>query len=415
MSQSIEKSCFCVHTRTISLTFCLSLKQTLKLSPSAYISIFFSLLSSNILLKISMEISSDEQSYDYFDAIPNDLLLLIFNNVLDAKSLVRCLSVSKRFASIVPLTDTVSLHLFPSSPSPRPRKPNNGFLVNYFKPVVNFIITKPLQLLRRQHRPLPPSSDSPCLCPHKLLHSFNHIKTLRLDLNTSSFSPKSNPGDGSPDHPFLKWKASFGGEFKTCVVLCATSFRRAESSSSSSPNTDDSTEQPEASSSQPLMPNEELKSRIMWMISCLIAASARHFLLKQTVLQFPMLKRVDITDSNKQGKFSMDEEDIVQLRDSLKGDDSGMGSLLTVERMVPDLRMKMWYVPELELPVSRCVLKGATLIVISPAGEVTAAATKGGGADSGFDGDEAEMAVYEEAESEIVKKKRSYVMEMTSF
>ena len=96
----------------------------------------------------------------------------------------------------------------------------------------------------------------------------------------------------------------------------------------------------------------------------------------------------------------MDEEEIVQLRESLNGDDSGAASSLTVERVVPDLRMKMWYVPELELPVSRCVLKGATLIVISPAGEVTTAATKAGGADSGFDGDEAEMIVYEEAESE---------------
>ena len=133
------------------------------------------------------------------------------------------------------------------------------------------------------------------------------------------------------------------------------------------------------------------------------------------VLQFPTLKKVDITDSNRQGKFSMDEEDIVQLRDSLQGDENGTASLLTVERVVPDLRMKMWYVPELELPVSGCVLEGATLIVISPVGEMTAAATKVGGADSGFDGDEAEMAVFEEAESEIVKKKSSYVMEMTSF
>ena len=60
----------------------------------------------------------------------------------------------------------------------------------------------------------------------------------------------------------------------------------------------------------------------------------------------------------------------------------------------------MCYVPELELPVSGCVLQGAT---------------KAGGADSDFDGDEAEMTVFEEAQSETVKKKSSHVMKMTSF
>ena len=49
------------------------------------------------------------------------------------------------------------------------------------------------------------------------------------------------------------------------------------------------------------------------------------------------------------------------------------------ERVVPDLRMTMWYAPKLELPVSGCVLKGVMLIVISLISEVMAVAMKAGG------------------------------------
>ena len=86
----------------------------------------------------------------------------------------------------------------------------------------------------------------------------------------------------------------------------------------------------------PWVPNDEFKSRIMW----LIAASARHFLLKQMLAQFPTLKTVTIIDAKRQGRFSMVEDEIRDLRESLKQE----GAMeLSTERVVSDLRMRMWY------------------------------------------------------------------------
>lgn len=130
------------------------------------------------------------------------------------------------------------------------------------------------------------------------------------------------------------------------------------------------------------------------------------------LLKFPTLKRIVISDSNKQGMFRMEERELEELRDLLMEED-GAASFRPERRVVPDLRMRMWYEPELKLPESGCVMKGATMLVISPTGEMMAAPENGG--DGGFDGDEAERAVFGEAEREIAKKKSSHVMEMTSF
>lgn len=138
--------------------------------------------------------------------------------------------------------------------------------------------------------------------------------------------------------------------------------------------------------------------------------------MKQMLLQFPELRSIVISDPKRQGRFSMEEGEIRDLRDSLKRDCAAMMSPET--NVVPDLRMTMWYVPELELPVSGCVMEGATLLVIGPADEeMVSGAEEEVGGDGGFDGDAAEKAMFGEAEREILKRKEksSYVMEMTSF
>lgn len=49
--------------------------------------------------------------YDHLERLPDELLLHIFDKVRDAKCLKRCLAVSKRFKSLVPLTATVSISI----------------------------------------------------------------------------------------------------------------------------------------------------------------------------------------------------------------------------------------------------------------------------------------------------------------
>lgn len=91
--------------------------------------------------------------------------------------------------------------------------------------------------------------------------------------------------------------------------------------------------------------------------------------------------------------------------------------LLLFRSKVPALKVKMWYVPELELPAKGCVMKGATLVVVKPVEEWSKAddgrdLVAGG---FGFAREGKEEKVFDEVAKELVKLKRSYSLEMNSF
>ncbi|KAJ0451358.1 putative F-box domain-containing protein [Helianthus annuus] len=50
---------------------------------------------------------TDYLTGDWFDSLPDSLLLLIFNKIGDVKALGRCCAVSRRFHSLIPLVDNV--------------------------------------------------------------------------------------------------------------------------------------------------------------------------------------------------------------------------------------------------------------------------------------------------------------------
>ena len=79
--------------------------------------------------------------------------------------------------------------------------------------------------------------------------------------------------------------------------------------------------------------------------------------------------------------------------------------------------MKTWYVPRMVLPTCGWVMEGATLVVIRPLDHgMMGKGLDGGDCDlMGFDGDEEEREIFGEAVREMVKTKKTYVMEMTSF
>lgn len=95
------------------------------------------------------------------------------------------------------------------------------------------------------------------------------------------------------------------------------------------------------------------------MQSCLDAAYARYRFVKEMVAQFPSLKTVTITDAKREGRISMAEDEIRDLKESLKEEEEK-----ECERVVPELLLKMWHTPLLELPVAECTWEEATLIVI---------------------------------------------------
>ncbi|KAJ7962367.1 F-box protein [Quillaja saponaria] len=208
------------------------------------------------MLSMDLVQEQEQESSCYFDNIPDDVLLLVFNKLLDAKSLIRCLTVSKRFAFLILQTDTVSLPLLPHSHA---RKPNrSGFPVNLFKLLIHKLISKPLQFLHLN------TKSHTNYCPHQVLKIFNQLKSVHLELPSYGGGVAVKPGDGADS--LLKWKADFGSDLKRCTVLYATSFQRRTSISK------------RIDEDQPLLRNEEMKSRIAWTISCLIAASCEALL-----------------------------------------------------------------------------------------------------------------------------------------
>lgn len=228
----------------------------------------------------------------------------------------------------------------------------------------------------------------------------------------------------------LRWTARFGGEMKSCVVLGANSLRRRDGAAAAAASEEGcvresrrrAVEEVEVEP-EPLIAEEELKLRVVWIISCLIAASVRHCLLKQIVADHPMLKTVAIVDSDKQGKVGMREEEIAELRRSFESEAADAKAAERSSR-VPDLRMKLWYAPELELPESGYVMRGATMVLIAPASEVGEKG-KGKAKEGGdladviesvsFEGADGEEAAFGEAVREMRKMKKTYMLEMNSF
>lgn len=335
--------------------------------------------------------NSNQEDHQLFNRLPDALLLLIFNKLIDAKTLIRCLSVSKHFASLIPQIDTFFLPLPCFARNPKPIR--QGFPIKVLKVLVNKLITKPIQFLHHIVSSKVPNISNHFLyySPNEVLKNFNAIKTLRLELPRLGCETGFNGGD----HSLLKWKAEFGEELRSCIILGATSFQRQL----------EREEQEEEI--QPLLTEEELQSRIVWTISCLVSASMRHYLLKQIVGNLPMLQSVVITDASKQGKLCMVEQQLVELRNTMN----------SLERTpIPNLCMKLWYVPVMELPASGCVVKGLTLVLIKPAGGVMERRMSEGDLLLGdLDGEDDEKAVFGEAMREMVKRKVTYMMEMSSF
>lgn len=340
----------------------------------------------------------ERRKLEYFDTLPDDLLEVIFNKLVDAKSLCRCFCVCKRFASIVTQTGVVSLTIRDTNNDNPGLKPRSGTSTNFVKSLVKKLITKPLQFLHH-HLFLPKFDSSHSRnSPYEALKIFNEIRNLHIEL-PSHLGDVGSDGSGGW---LLRWKAEFGVELESCVLLGAKSLKRKREHKL---KTDDQ-------QNVLIFTHDDLKLRVVWIISCLIAASARHYLLREIVRKHRLLQRISITDSSKQGRVCMGQEQIEKLRNLVN---SSVVSESPLERTrVPDLSIRLWYLPELELPVSGYVMEGATLVVIRPVEWV-----KGinGDADilaGAFEGEE-DGKMLGEAVRATVTKKSSYLMEMNSF
>lgn len=149
--------------------------------------------------------------------------------------------------------------------------------------------------------------------------------------------------------------------------------------------------------------NGGLKLRVVWTISSLIAASARHYLLQPIIAEHKTLDSLVLTDADGQGVLCMDKDQLEELR--VKPLSASSASKRT---LVPALNMRLWYAPHLELP-DGTVLKGATLVAIRPSEQPKKEVV----ADVNW-----VAAAFEEpygAAARMLVKRRTYCLEMNSF
>ncbi|CAI0541411.1 unnamed protein product [Linum tenue] len=371
---------------------------------------------------------------DPFDRLPDELLHAVFTKVgeSDAKSLLRCLAVCRRFASLAVQTNSVTLSLPPLNPTP---SSSSNLFFSFLRKLIAAVAKPSRDLLhrRRIHRhdcsksngepPAPVSYHSPA----HLLCSFPELKSLHLRL--PSDDSDVGGGCGAEGDPILKWNAEFGSQIKSCVILGATSFRRTINSQSRVGERTGEQQEEEERDTQGTLSDDNLKLRIMWTISCLLAASARHSLVKKLLAggknQHSALENVILSDVTKQGKVTMGKDEILELRDSVSsssmnvGDNDSSNSTMGRSR-VPDLKLRMWYLPELEMKETGYSMTGATLIEIRPAGAGDGEGRGDGlklvGDVNGDGDDDGEVSkACGEAVREMMKMKRCYVITMNSF
>jgi len=146
---------------------------------------------------------------------------------------------------------------------------------------------------------------------------------------------------------------------------------------------------------------------VVWTISSLIAAAARHYLLQPIIADHRMLESLDLTDADGQGVLTMDKCQLQELR--VIPISTSRGSHRT---LMPELSMWLWYAPCIELP-GGLVLNGATLVAIKPSEEGT-----GDTVWNGADGAAWVLDAFEEPYRTAVRmllKRRTYSLEMNSF
>ncbi|KAL0911062.1 hypothetical protein M5K25_019169 [Dendrobium thyrsiflorum] len=372
----------------------------------------------------------EEQGIDHFDRLPDSILLVIFNHISDVKALGRCCVVSHRFHSLVPLVDNVfvridcvvsdDLSTSPSSSGSSAAAEKTRSVFSHFARVFLGGIVRPIYALGQILSSSPSKrlsyvessfSEVSHYSPSQVLKSFKEIRRLRIQLPAGELVVN--------DGVLLKWKANFGSTINSCVILGASSVISLSSPSlsaqfgSPSPAPDlcggeDNTGIPES-----FYANGGLKLRVVWTISSLIAASARHYLLQPIVNDHETLEFLDLIDADGQGVLSMNRH---QLQELTVNPVCASGS--SQRTLMPALSMRLWYEPLLEIPCGM-MLKGATLVAIQPSEERSREMMSGGSCTSDVAPDLSwVLNAFEEPyniAASMLMERRSYCLEMNSF
>ncbi|KAI5355533.1 Hypothetical predicted protein [Prunus dulcis] len=324
---------------------------------------------------------------DGFDRLPDSLILQIFDSVSDVKTLIRCRAVSKRFNSLVPQTDslllTVDRVISSDSDSDSANDDVSHLLVTFLKSILKSIH----DLVSARPDPTRARSQN---SPAQILRSFHNVRNLSIELPSGDLRLEKGT--------VLKWRADFGKTLRSCVIL---GFRSV------------------VAGGETPVPGDDadfaggLKVRVVWTISALIAASARHYLLKEVVREQRGLETLVLRDREGEGVVVMEKEGLRECGREDTCDAEEEEEEVEEEgwdrgrSRVPSVRMRMRHVPRMELKGGVWV-EGATLVVVRPS--LSGDVEDGDLAMGAFGGD----VLYGEVVEALLKAK-SYLLEMNSF
>lgn len=265
-----------------------------------------------------------------FDQLPDSLILLIFNCVFDVKTLIRCRSVCKQFNTLVPQTEFLSLkvdQVISTEPDDYDDSVIFNFFKSFFRSLQELITTATIDSI-----PEDPTRTRVVNSPARILTQFERIKRLRIELPGGDLSTEKGMT--------VKWRAEFGRCLKNFVIV---GFK--------------------LQSENPGEGGQELKKRVMWTISALIAASARHLMLEEIVRGHGEMEELVLVDREGEGRLVMDKEGMREWR----AEDGAHVSNRAV--VVPNVRMQMRHEPRLLLD-DGVWLEGATLVLVTPSVDV---------------------------------------------
>lgn len=345
------------------------------------------------------------------------------------KALGRCCVVSRRFHALVPLVDNVVVRVdcviaddpsLSSSSSSCPAIPGAvaadktrgvfshlarfvfGGIVRPFYALGQILSVPSKRVSSANSSSSSSSSEVSHHSPTEVLKNFKEIRRLRIELPAGEL--------GVDDGVLLKWKADFGSTLDSCVILGAASVLSSKSAIAN-PTHDFNAVEDNGSIPESFYVNGGLKLRVVWTISSLIAASARHYLLQPIIFDHETLEFLDLTDADGQGVLTMDRWKLQDLRARPV---SASGS--SQRTLIPALSMKLWYAPLLEIP-GGSVLKGATLVAIRPSEESQKEMVGGCSVGEPLDFSWVSNSFEEpyRTAAKMLVKRRTYCLEMNSF
>ncbi|XP_058199174.1 F-box protein At4g18380-like [Rhododendron vialii] len=319
----------------------------------------------------------NKEPEDQFQRLPDDVVLNIFDKLSDIQCLCRCVIVSKRFSSLIPLVQTVSIESktwnskYDRKIVPWNSKYDHGgtFPLGYLSAsLITNLVFRPLRgLHNRTLFPTSPRDVSGVM----FLTRLTHVRALNIEL-PSAFV-------GNNDSVF-KWGAKFTPNLDSVTFLYASSLSKmmeseqqdeseeeeSESESEEEEEEEMETEQEDESEEEEEEEMEnwityrERNRRLLIAIDCIKDA-----VLWLGILCFvshgPMLQSVTIIDSKKKGvKLCLSGEKLVECRNTFSM--CRMNSLSNMGRSWTLENMKVGYVPVLQLPMSEYVMKGVTIV-----------------------------------------------------